>query len=213
MTPGLFLGLIGMALALVFAFVPTKVPKQLSQAGLTLGILLVGMGLGLLAAQVRDLTVGIQRLAVRYAVLSNASSPPSSGAPSEPMKMMDDQRLRSRVAALSHAMCDFEHKFQSDELERNLNHPPVVGTQEVVKRQWQTEANLWQRRYEDYENEFRKRFLADALAYREEVLRRLRTVPPDEERQIPALHGNLTGPSPICDLGVYLESLAVQLAP
>jgi hypothetical protein len=212
----LILGYIGIGLVLLFAFVPTRAPKQLSQAGLALGILLAGAGLGLLAVQVRDLTAGVHLLAARYAVLSNTgsgSTPSSPAAAPETMKMMDDRRLRSRVAALAHEMCDFEHKFQSDELERKLNRTPAVGTQEEVKRQWQAEANVWRQRYGDYENEFRKRFLADALAYREEMLRRLKTVPPDEERQLPALHGNLTGLSPICDFGVYLESLAIQLAP
>jgi hypothetical protein len=126
---------------------------------------------------------------------------------------MDDQRLRSRVTAVAHAMCDFEHKFHSDELERNLSRPPVVGSSEDIERQWRTEANLWQRRYDDYGNEFRKQFLPALLAYRGEVLRRLKTPPPEEERQLTALHGNLAGPSPICDLGVYLESLTIQLAP
>jgi len=217
---GSVLGIIGIALALVFTFVPMRVPKHLTQAGVALGMLLAAVALAVSAAQVRNLTEGIRRLA-RSTVLSNAlvpqspasTIPQSPAAATEPLKTMGDQQVRSRVTTLAHAMCDFEHKFQSDELERKLTRPPVTGNQGEMERQWQAEANSWQRRYGDYENEFRKRFLADALAYREELLRRLNTTPPDEERQMLALHGNLAGASPICDLGVYLESLAIQLAP
>jgi len=209
----LVIGVIGVIVASVFALIPTRTPQRLSQAALALGMLLAVVGLGLLAAQVRNLTLGMRLLEAHYAGLSNASIPQSPAVPSETMKMMSDQSLRSRVTALAHSMCDFEHKFHSDELARTANRPPVLGTQREMERQWQAGADLWRRQYGDYENEFRKQFLADALAYKEELLRRLKTVPPDQERQLPALQGNLTGLSPICDLGVYLESLAIQLAP
>jgi hypothetical protein len=209
----LVLGVIGFILASVLAFIPTKAPQRFSQAGVALGLLLAAVGLGLLAAQVRDLRLAIRYLEAHYTVPLNASVPQQPAVPSEPMKRMSDQGLRSRVAALTQQMCDFEHKFYSDELERAVNRPPLIGPQREMERQWQAEADLWQRRYGDYKNEFRKRFLADALAYREELLRRLKIVPPDLERQIPALHGELIGSSPVCDLGVYLQSLAIQLAP
>jgi hypothetical protein len=173
------------------------------------------VALALLAAQVRELTVWIEHLALRTVTLNSGAgaSAPQPSAPAEPIATMDDRRLRNHVVVLAHSMCDFEHTFQSDELQRRLSHPPVAGSPADIQRQWQTEAGLWQQRYGDYENEFRKQFLGDALAYRAELLRRLKTTPPDEERQIPALHGNLTGASPVCDLGVYLQSLAAALAP
>jgi hypothetical protein len=213
MIPGLIIGGIGIALAIAFALVPPKVSKDITQAGLALGVLLAAVGLGLLTVQVRELRVAVRHLAAHYTAPSAASIPPSATAAPESLKEIGDQPLRSRVATLAHAMCDFEHKFQSDELDRKLTLPPMAGNPEQMERQWQMEATMWQRRYDGYQNDFRKQFLPAALAYRGELLRRLQTMPADQERQIPALHGNLTGASPVCDLGVYLESLAIQLAP
>ena len=108
-------------------------------------------------------------------------------------------------------MRDFETKFMKEERQRDFSQTPLKGTEEEKSKQWQQQVNASMQRRMEYGNEFRKRFLGEAINYRDELLKRLKIMPPKEESHIIALQGFLAGPSPISDLAQYLENLARQL--
>ncbi len=83
--------------------------------------------------------------------------------------------------------------------------------QEEANKQWQAQTNVMLQRDTEYGNEFRKRFLGEAVGYRDELIKRLNIIPPEEEKRVIALQEFLAGVSPVSDLSLYLERLARQL--
>ena len=125
--------------------------------------------------------------------------------------MLSNIDLRTRVIQLSKNMMDFETNFKKEERQRDFNLNPS-GTEEDKRKQWQQQTNISMQRRLEYANEFRKRYLGESLVLRDELLKRLNIIPPNEEKNIIALDGFLAGPSPISDLAIYLEKYARQLS-
>jgi hypothetical protein len=138
--------------------------------------------------------------------------PPSSELDKAPLQKRTNDQLRVQVIAFANKIRDFEHNFQSDEVSRSLRTLSAgTKTDEEKNRIWKAEVNTSIQRSRDYQNEFKKRFLGEAVVYRDELLRRLNIIAPEEERRIVALNGILAGPAPLSDLALYLEKLARQL--
>jgi hypothetical protein len=114
-------------------------------------------------------------------------------------------------------MNDFEDKFEKEERQRlSLLIPQSMGgpfkmTIEDNEKEWHQELITSAQRYIEFNNEFRRRFLTNALTYRNELLRRLNTVPPEQEKGVIALQGYLAGSKPILQLSNYLNGLALSL--
>jgi hypothetical protein len=142
------------------------------------------------------------------------SPPPSAPAVSvvDSTRLMTNQELRKHVISLANAMRDFEHNYrlQEEQEEQDQNNKKPVGN-ETQEQVWRRQISASMKSRSDYENEFRKQYLGEASAYRDELLRRLNITPPKEEEMLPALRGAIAGPDPLSDLGTYLERLARQL--
>ncbi len=135
---------------------------------------------------------------------------------------LSDSELRENVIKFANNTRDFETNFKKEEYQRVstrfLPPRPSQGTEEEMKKwqeeankQWQAQTNVMLQRDTEYGNEFRKRFLGEAVGYRDELIKRLNIIPPEEEKRVIALQEFLAGVSPVSDLSLYLERLARQL--
>jgi hypothetical protein len=136
---------------------------------------------------------------------------PSLIGSGENIKDLTNLELCAKVIAFANTMRDFETNFKKAELQHDIIQKPVTGTAEEKQQQWRQQVNASMQRRQDYDNEFRKRFLGEAIVYRDDLLRRLKIASPKEEQNIIALQGALAGPAPISDLAAYLEKMARQL--
>ena len=129
---------------------------------------------------------------------------------SKSIQDLSNPELRERTIKICNAMRDFEnnYKIQRDNL---LNTRFVHGTKEQELQAWQSMTKGLSQLNNTYQNEFNKRYLGEAVSYRDELIRRLNILPPNDERDVIALQGMLAGPSPINDLAIYLEKFARQL--
>jgi len=130
---------------------------------------------------------------------------------SKSVRDLSNDELRNKVMQLVNNMRDFETNFRKEEQQRDFNQPPLKGTPEEINKQFQQKINASIQRRLEFDNEFRKRFLGEAISYRDELLKRLSIMPPEEEHRIIALQGFLAGAQPISDLAMYLEKLDRQL--
>ncbi len=144
-------------------------------------------------------------------VVQQTAPKPAPVTVPETIRVLGNPELREKVIALANDMRNFEHHFKSRELQLLLNRPSLTGTEEEKNLQWKQQVNTDIQQYQAYQNEFRKRFFGEASSYRDELLRRLNIMPPDEEKRVVALEGALAGPAPISDLAAYLEKLVRQL--
>jgi hypothetical protein len=128
-----------------------------------------------------------------------------------PIRMLTNGELKTRVLKLANNMRDFETNFKKEEYTRDLNISSSQGTEAQKQQQWNQKVNQSILRRQEYDNEFRKRYQGESISYRDELLRRLNIIAPQEEKNVIALQGFLAGPSPISDLSTYLETLARQL--
>jgi len=109
-------------------------------------------------------------------------------------------------------MRDFENNFMKEELESLLNREPLKGTEEEKAKQWNQQTIIYIQRKREYDNEFRKRFLGEAIIYRDELIRRLNIMPPKRNSYIDILFKDiLAGPYLINEMATYLENMDRQL--
>jgi hypothetical protein len=146
--------------------------------------------------------------------LIKSSLPPVTAfTPVDNLSSFSNAQLRDRVLRLTAAMRTFEGGIKAAE-SPVMNPLPATATETQRHADWTARTNAMLERSTQAQNEFRVRFLPEALALREEMSKRLGRMPPyPEDRKTVALnYGMLAGVSPISDAADYLEELARQMA-
>lgn len=129
----------------------------------------------------------------------------------ESVRLLTNTELRQDVKELSDNMRNFETgaRQASDGLMLqptfSVNDKPI---DEAVREKRAKQNALF---HAAEQTDFRKRYLPEAEAYKDEMLRRLNETRPDREKGLVALQGDLEGTSPISDLADYLEWLSRRL--
>lgn len=153
------------------------------------------------------------RMAVLVDLVSHSPNKPVEKSPVTALNIrkLTNSELKEKALGICNNMRDFELKHYIQERQRDARSKPLTGTEDQKTKIWKEQVNFDLQKSAEYKNEFRKRYLGDAISYKDELLRRLNMMPPDEERHIVALEGHLAGPVPINELAMYLEKLARQL--
>lgn len=145
---------------------------------------------------------------------SNKSKQPQQTLSKDTRRILTNSELQDKVIKFANNLRDFEQNFKSQELQRVSLLPPLAGTKEQNEQMWRERNARELERYMEYEVEFRRKYLAEAMDYYIELYKRLNIAPPkDDFPHIAALTGRLAGPMPLNDLATWLERLARQLPP
>jgi hypothetical protein len=128
-----------------------------------------------------------------------------------PAARLTNAELRHAVKELSDNMRDFETdaRQKTDAL---MSQPRFfVNGKPIDEVSWKRRVKQNAMFHAAEQTDFRKRYLPDAEAYKDEMLRRLNETRPNRETELVALQGDLEGTSPISDLADYLEWLSRRL--
>jgi hypothetical protein len=138
---------------------------------------------------------------------------PKSAAPSlaESVRLITNTELRQDVKELSDNMRDFETDARQKSKALMSQTRIFVNGQPTDEASWKERVKQNSMFHATEQTDFRKRYLPEAVAYKDEMLRRLNETRPDREKGLVALQGDLEGTSPISDLADYLEWLSRRL--
>jgi hypothetical protein len=143
-------------------------------------------------------------------------TPPPQAPPEyvEAVRKFTRAELQSRVADFATALRTFETGYNNARTrELFADGEPLPKTDEQRLKRWQAQSAKSIERLAQGQTEFRARFLPEALALREELLRRQGVFSPFKQDRATRIldTGTLAGPNPLSDLAAYLEGLARSL--